>query len=191
MNKKEKKKSKSKMILKIFIVLILCASCGVGTYFITYKIDKSKKGGDVKLTVTFDDTKTYKIPNVMKLDKDEALNEWPYIMHLNNKGTGKGIYQIIIKDVETSTIKREYLSYILYLSDKIVSEGKLKDLNNDILYTSYIDGKQEQEYSLYIWVSEELPLKESNEDGEEEKEEDINYEYSLVFNTIKDGGPGF
>lgn len=196
---KKKKKKKMNIVLKIFIVIVLCCLCGVGTYFLTYHLDKAKKGGDVKLTVTFDDTTTYVIPSLNIMERDEALNEWPYIMHLSNKGTGTGLYQMIIKDAEDSTIKRECLSYVLYLSDEVVAEGKLKDIKDDVLYTYQIEGKQEQEYSLYIWVSSEIKEKEKEENKEatgdsEEKEEEpkeTKYEYKIEFNTIKTGGPGF
>jgi len=200
MKKKTKTPKKNNKILKIIIILILCVGFGFASYFITYQIDKNKKGGDVKLTVTFDDTETYIIPSITKMSEEDAMKEWPYIINLENKGTGKGLYQILIKDAKDSTIKRDYLSYALYLGDKKVVSDELKNIKDNILYTYEIDGKTKQKYELYIWVSKDLP-EESNEEvkegSEENKEEEKNekketkYEYSLEFNTIKAGGPGF
>ena len=197
----KKKSKKPKIILKVIIVLILCIGCGIGTYYLTYHIDKSKNGGDVKLTVTFDDTTSYVMPTNEKLDKDKALEEWPYIMHLSNKGTAIGLYQMLIKDTDDSTIKRDYLSYALFLGDSEIATGKLGDIKDNILYTSQIEGKQDQEYSLYIWVSEDIkeePVDEKKEETSEEKSEEkqeekkeTKYEYKIEFNTIKAGGPGF
>lgn len=163
---------------RIIGVILLCGIIGVGAYFGTLYLDKLKKGGEVKVTVTFDDTGTYVIPSVKKMKKEEALNEWPYIMEVDNTGSGKGLYQIIITDIDKSTLKRDVLEYALYLEDKEVKTGKLSDIKDNILYTGEIEGKTKQKYKLYIWVISEV-------------DEKSVYEYKLEFNTIKTGGPGF
>ncbi len=163
---------------KIIGVILLCLVMGVVAYYGTLYIDNLRKGGDVNVTVTFDDTETYVIPSIEKMDKEKALKEWPYMMDVENTGSGKGLYQIIITDKETSTIKRDKLDYLLYLNDKEIKSGKLKDIKDNILYTGEIEGKTKQRYKLYIWVNSEVD------------EKDI-YEYKLEFNTIKSGGPGF
>lgn len=163
---------------KIIGVILLCLIVGVVAYFGTLLLDNLRRGGDVNVTVTFDDTETFKLETIEKMDKEKALKEWPYMMEVENTGSGKGLYQIIITDVETSTIKRDKLDYVLCLDDKEVSSGKLKDVNDNVLYTGEILGKTKQKYKLYIWVTEEV----AKED---------NYEYKLEFNTIKTGGPGF
>ena len=163
---------------KVVGVIFLCLIVGVIAYFGTYYLDKLRKGGDVKVTVTFDDTESYVIPSTIKMDKEEALKEWPYIMEVNNSGNGKGLYQILLTDIETSTIKRDDLEYVLLLDDKEVTKGKLGDIKNNVLYTGEILGNTKQKYKLYIWTIKE-------------QEKDANYEYKLDFNTIKSGGPGF
>ena len=163
---------------KIISVILLCLIVGVGAYFGTLYLDNLRKGNDVKVTVTFDDTESYVIPSIEKMDKEKALTEWPYIMEVNNTGRNKGLYQIKITDVETSTIKRDDLEYLLYLDDKEVTTGKLSDIKKDILYTGEIEGKTKQKYKLYIWTIKD-------------QEKEANYEYKLEFITIKTGGPGF
>ena len=163
---------------RIIGVILLCGIIGVGAYFGTLYLDKLKKGGEVKLTVTFDDTESYVIPSIKKMNKESALNEWPYIMELDNTGGGKGLYQMIITDIDTSTLKREVLEYALYLDDKEIKTGKLSDIKDNVLYTGEIEGKSKQKYKLYIWVTKEV-------------DEKSVYEYKLEFNTIKTGGPGF
>ena len=115
---------------KIVGVILLCIVIGVGAYFGTLYLDKLRKGGEVKVTVTFDDTETYVIPSIEKMNKEKALEEWPYIMNVENTGSGKGLYQIIITDQEKSTIKRESLEYSLYLDDKEITSGKMRDIKN-------------------------------------------------------------
>lgn len=163
---------------KIIGVVFLCLIIGVLSYFGTLYLDKLKQGGEVKVIVTFDDSDTYVIPNIKKMDKKEALDEWPYIMEVANDGSGKALYQIIITDVEKTTIKRENLEYSLYLDDKEVTSGNLSNIKNNVLYTGEIGGNTKQKYKLYIWVTSDVDEKDT-------------YEYKLEFNTIKSGGPGF
>ena len=163
---------------KIIGVILLCGVIGVGAYFGTLYLDKLKKGGEVNVTVTFDDTETYVIPSIKKMNKEEALKEWPYIMEVENTGSGKGLYQIIITDDKKSTIKRENLDYSLELDDKEISSGKLVDIKNNVLYTGEIEGNTKQKYKLFIWVTNDVDEKDT-------------YEYKLEFNTIRTGGPGF
>ena len=165
-----------KRIKRIIITIVLCIVCGCITYFGTLMMDKGRNRGEVKVTVTFDDSKTYVIPSIKKMNEEEALGEWPYIINIKNDGDAKGLYQIIIKDID-STIKKEDLDYLLKEDEQVVSKGHMKDLLDNILYTGSIDGNGKHEYKLYIWVTAEY------EEGK--------YEYQLEFNTIKDGGPGF
>ena len=163
---------------KIISVILLCGIIGVGAYFGTLYLDKLKKGGEVNMTVTFDDTESYVIPSVKKMTKEEALKEWPYIMNVENTGSGKGLYQIIITDLKTSTLKRDSLEYTLKLDDKEIQNGKLSDVKDNVLYAGDIEGKTKHNFKLYIWVTKEV-------------DEKSVYEYKLEFNTIKSGGPGF
>ena len=109
---------------------------------------------------------------------ESALKEWPYIMNVENTGSGKGLYQIIITDTSKSTIKRENLEYSLYLDDKEITTGKLSDIKDNVLYTGEIEGNKKQTYKLYIWVISDVDKEDT-------------YEYKIEFNTIRSGGPGF
>ena len=166
-----------KKVKIIIITILLCVASGILAYFGTLKLDMPRKGGNVNIKVTFDDTETYVIPSIKKMTKEEALKEWPYKLKVNNTGTAKGLYQILIEDVSDS-IKRNDLDYALYLDEKEVQSGNLSKIKDNILYTYEINGNTEQKYDLYIWST--------TEHKDEEK-----YEYKLTFNVIKDGGPGF
>ena len=165
-----------KVILIIVLSLVIIGISYVGSFY----IDKLYKyNGNAEIKVVFDDTKTYQIPNVLKSDKEKALTTWPYMFTVTNDGNRKGLYQIIIKDVETSTISRHKLNYLLVLDDKEIKEGSLSNLENDILYTYEIKKDTSQRYKIYIWS-----------ESEETKEDDI-YEYQILLNAIEDFGPGF
>ena len=117
---------------KIIGVIILCLIVGIGSYFLTLFLDNLRKGGDVNVVVTFDDTNYYTIPSITKMNKEKALLEWPYKMVVENTKDGKALYQIIITETDNSTIKRDSLEYSLYLDDKEISNGKLSDIKNNI-----------------------------------------------------------
>ena len=123
---------------RIIGVIFLCAIVGVGAYFGTLYMDKLRKGGEVNIEVTFDDTESYVIPSVKKMTKEEALKEWPYIMEADNTGSGKGLYQIIITDLETSTLKRDSLEYSLYKDGVYVQDI----VNSDMQVTMYAEWKK-------------------------------------------------
>lgn len=169
-----KKYKVKKVIIFIIISFIIIGGSYIGTYY----MDKFNDQGTANLKVVFDDTNTYQIPNVNKLTKEKALEEWPYMFTVSNSGDKKALYQIIIKDIEANTLERKNLHYLLMLDEKEVQEGLLSDISNDILYTGSIKKNTEQRYKLYIW---------------QEDVEDTNllYEYQLSFNAINDGGPGF
>ena len=166
-----------KKAIRIIITIILCIITFIGGYYLTLFLDNLGRGDDLNVTVTFDDTESYIIPSTKKMTKEEALKEWPYIIHLENTSSGKGQYQIIIHDLDTATIKREDLNYLLMLDDKEVGSGKLSSIKENVLYTGEIKEKAKYEFKLYIWVINDI------EEGK--------YEYKLDFNTIKSGGPGF
>lgn len=177
-----KKNKIGKKILKIVLVIILSLVMGVIAYKGSFYLDKIfKYYGKAEIKVTFDDTKSYVIPNVSNSNKEEALETWPYMFTIENEGNRKGLYQIIIKDMETSTIARTNLQYVLMMDDKEVATGNLDAITNDILYTGDINKDSSQRYKLYIWVTDH----ETNDE-----KEDV-YEYQLSLNAIKEGGPGF
>ena len=57
---------------RIIGVVLLCVIIGVVSYFGTLYLDKLKKDGDVNVTVTFDDTETFKLESVKKMDKENG-----------------------------------------------------------------------------------------------------------------------
>lgn len=167
-----------KKIIRIILIVLLLVAAIIGSYFVTYFVDKfNNKGKNAVIDVLFEDTEYYVMPNSKKLNEEEALLEWPYKFSVSNTGTSSGIYQIIIVDDKENDLKRESLSYILYLDEKEVIKGKLNELKNDVLYETKIKKDKEQKYKLYIYKN--------NED------EGTIYKYSIYLNAILEGGPGF
>ena len=111
----------NKVIKRIIIVLVILA-LGALTAFASYYISK-KYVKKASLNLTFEDSKSYVIPVVEELKEEDALKEWPYIMHLENTGKREANFNLFIKDVD-GDIKREYLNYVIMKDDKKVESGK-------------------------------------------------------------------
>ena len=167
------------MKVKLIVIgVILGILSGVMGYFGTLYLDKLKKGGEVNIKVTLEDTDEFKLENNKKQTKEDALKEWPYIFYIDNSGDGKGLYQIKMIDSESNTIKREDLSYVLLLDDKEIKSGKLGELKDNLLYQGEILGNIKQSFKLYVYLENDY------------QEEDL-YQYKIDVVVIKSGGPGF
>jgi len=165
----------NKVIKRIIIILVILA-LGALVAFASYHIfEKYIKKADLYLT--YEDNDGYVIPVVDVMTEEEALKEWPYIMHLENRGKRDTDYKLVIKDKD-GDIKREYLSYLLMEDDKKVASGKLSDLKDNIIYNGTIKGNkkitkenEKHDYKLYIWVNKKI-------DG-------TKYEYSITLEFNK------
>lgn len=167
-----------KKVVRVILLILFLAVAVIGSYLITYFVDGLKKAGkEAIIEVIFDDNEYYVIPNSEVLEKEKALLEWPYKFVVKNTGNAKGLYKIIILDDEENDLKRDNLSYSLYLGDKELVSGKLSALKNDILYENGINKNEEQNYQLYIY-------KDSEDEGKI-------YKYSIHLDAILEGGPGF
>lgn len=167
-----------KKVIKTILIIMLFTLSFIGSYLITYSYDKiNKKDKDALIEVVFEDTDYYLIPNSEVLNEEDALKEWPYKFKVTNSGNTKGLYQIIIEDDSKNDLERKNLSYILFLDNKVIQKGKLKDIKNNILYEGDIKSSKEQNYQLFIY--------------KDSKAEGSIYKYRLKLNAILDGGPGF
>ena len=170
-------KNKKKKVKLGIMVIFICIISGLLGYFVTLKIDEARKGGNIKVKFTLADTETYSLSNTNILSYEDALKEWPYIFYIENEEKGHGEYQILIKDI-SGNLTRNDLEYTLFLDEKEVAKGKLKDIKNNSLFHDKIAGNKKIEGKLYIWNASC-------------SEDDLSYEYKLDLEVIKSGGPGF
>ncbi len=127
-------------------------ACGIA-YVVTHYIEKSKYA-DINLIVTFEDTKEFTLENVKKLTKEEALNTYPYVFTLENKGIVGTDFNLKIEDNKDTP--RENLNYILLLNDKEIVSGKLSDIKDDILFSGNIARKKTDTYKVYIYFNTDI-----------------------------------
>jgi len=157
------------LIGKIIGFVGICLFAMGISYLVTYYLEK-ESFQDIKLLITFEDTKTFELENTNKLEKEAALKTYPYIFTIENQGKTTD-YTITLEDVEIKNLSRQNLNYILLEDDKEVKEGLLSELEDDVLYQSSILKNKEKNYKLYIYLNEEL--------------ESINYEYKIMINSSK------
>ena len=131
----------------ILILGIIILATGV-SYTTTYYTDDMYE--DINLKVTFEDTKEVSV-NLEKLSKEEALETYPYIFEVENKGKRDVNYQIKIKDLEIENIEKDELNYILLFEDNEVKSGVLSELNDYIIYDYIIPNGKINVYKLYIY----------------------------------------
>lgn len=145
----------------MFVIGILILAMGI-SYVITYYFDRSLFT-DINLTVTFEDTKTFKLENTNKLTKDEVLLTYPYIFTVENNSFSSVSYNILINDI-TDSIDKSKLDYLLYLNDSLVKSGNLSDIENK-MYQNKIKINGTDTYKLYVYFNEEI--------------DDASYEYKI------------
>ena len=151
---------------KIIGCIIFCLIAAVVSYFVTSYLDKNLYL-NTELLVTFEDSEEFSLESKEKLTKEEALKTYPNTILVENKSLKSVNYTISIDNKKTDNL--DSLSYVLYLNDKEVKEGELKDLQNNLLYESKIGKKKTDTYKLYIYLNKEV--------------EDIDYTYSIVVNS--------
>lgn len=151
---------------KIIGVIGLCLFAVGVSYFFTQYLDKNLYL-NTELQVTFEDTKEFALENKNKLSKEEAIKEYPNTILVENKSLKNVDYTISIDNKKTDNL--DSLNYVLYLNDKEVKEGNLKDLKDNLLYETKIEKKKTDTYKLYVYLTKEI--------------KDIDYTYSIVVNS--------
>ena len=146
---------KNNKVGKIVGFIGLCIFIAGISYIVTKYLDKNMYL-NTEILVTLEDSKEFKLENTNKLTKEEALKTYPNTFKIENKSLKKVSYKVNIKkenDIDN-------INYILYLNDKEISDGKLNDLKNDLLYENTINSKKTDTYKLYLYLNEE---KENND----------------------------
>lgn len=156
-----------KKIGKLIGFIGLCVFIAGISYVLTKNLDKNLYL-NTNLEITFEDSKEFSLENTNKLTKEEALKTYPNTFKVENKSLKKVQYDVIFKEIKNN-IKDYDLNYILYLNDKEVKEGKIKDLEDDILYNNTISIKRTDTYKLYLYLTDEI--------------EEVTYNYTIKIDS--------
>ena len=152
---------------KIIGVILLCIFVVGISYVVSLYVDKNKYG-DINVIATFEDTEEFKLENLDKETKEEALKNYPYIFTLENKSLANLDFDLTIEDKLSEGLDRSSLDYIILVNDKEVASGTLSDIKDNVLLKNSISRKKKDTYKVYIYFNEKL--------------ENVEYSYSLKVN---------
>ena len=158
---------KKNRVGKIIGFIGICVFIAGLSYILTKYLDKNMYL-NTELLVTLEDTKEFELEEKSKLTKDEAIKTYPNTIKIENKSLKKVKYIISLKEIK-STLEDDDLSYILYLNDKEIKDGKVKDLKDNLFNETTIGIKKTDTYKLYMYLNNE--------------KKDFEYKYSIVVDS--------
>ena len=155
---------KNKIVFKIgfisIIIFILLAT------YLWYLYFREYEGEVLAQNVRLELINKGRINYINAIPNDDEENIPTYYFRVKNSVDVPIEYEILIKDVSASEVgdgcsdatlfKREELKYELKRDNKVIASGKLSDLNNDVLDRTKMDGKMINDYSLRVWLNEEV-----------------------------------
>lgn len=101
--------------------------------------------------------------NATPIESEKVQSLTPYVFSVNNTGTTKTIYKIILEEPAISDdisyqsqnlLSRSQLAYQLVLNDKVIKTGMLSDIQNNILDQRSVDPNMINRYELRVYISE-------------------------------------
>lgn len=138
---------------KIIGFIGICIFVAGVSYIFTKYLDKNLYL-NTNILVTFEDTKEFSLESTEKLTKEEALKVYPNTFKVENKSLKLIKYSVIYEEKE-SNLEEDDLSYILYLNNKEIKDGKISDLKDNLLYNGSIKMKKTDVFKLYLYLNNE------------------------------------
>ena len=144
-------KSNIKIAIALIILVIFTV---IATYF-SFLFFTNKKPKIITNISIYLQNNTPEIKESTDTEDDPS-----YLFSIVNNSEVAVKYNVTIKDnsKDSDGIKREYLRYELLKNNKVLSEGLLSEINNDILLTEQIDANSKEEYTLKINVDESVDI---------------------------------
>ena len=154
----------------IFIVGTIClvivmaiASYLWYIYFGEYenKIIAENKGLEFIRGVELINSGSINYVNATVLDTEEVIPT--YYFRVKNNADKDFNYEVFLENsneddgcTESTRFKREDLQYELKLDNRVIKTGILSELKNDLLDSNVIKGKSINDYSIRIWLNDDL-----------------------------------
>lgn len=95
----------------------------------------------------------------------EEINIQAYKFKVQNRGIKSARYNLIFTEIspkeandgctEVAVLKKDQLKYQLLFNDNVISEGKLNNLENNLLDSRVINPDKTNNYQLKVWLDEE------------------------------------
>lgn len=178
---------KNKLIGFCLIVIVTCFCILSFFFWYRYFLDLGSDGklsglnGTSESIILTDENKVYA---TYEEGFDEPVNIESYKFKIQNIGIKTSRYNLLFVEVSPSQVKdgctnktllrKDELSYQLILSDKVISQGRLTELQNNILDSRNISADSSNNYELKVWLN-------SNSSDNEGK----HYHYKVDIEVIK------
>lgn len=161
-------------------VLVICAGCVLFIYLVfstyawySYFLRASGEGSlnvfyskSAYSGIIFQDNGNNVYDTKAESLEDNNIGSVPsYNFQITNTGNNEGKYTLYLEDLPVSAIDdgctentllaRNQLKYQLLLNDKVIKEGFMETINDNILDSRSIGGKETNNYSLKIYIHDE------------------------------------
>lgn len=169
---KNKRKNKGHLdgniniILFLGFIILIFLTCGCSYLF--YNMFNAKNPSIVSSLVIHLSNSSKTID-----EKDEAVD---HKFKIYNKSNISATYKVVYYDNinEINTISRNDIHYELLLNNSVIKSGKVSDFTDNILVSKKIDSKETNNYSLRVWINEDVYAK------------DVHYTYHLKILPLED-----
>ncbi len=173
---------KKGMFLFVGGVVLLTAIFLLTYYSFSFFNKRQPKKVDVNtLEIVLSDQGNVNLVDQSPKSDSEADNVLPYKFKISNKNDVNVKYQLLIEDfvsdASTELLSRSYLSYELTLDGVLIKKDKLSNISNNVIDEGTLNVKEEKNYELRIWVSEDIDP--SNWVGK-------SYNYNVKVNPVLD-----
>lgn len=144
---------------KIFLIFsgVLLFAFVVCTAFLWYKVFYYGDLGQVNtLQVQKQSDAATLNENLFPMAKEEASIVQNYQFSIENVNDFKSHYEVIYQEVNDNTnqtLSKNQLDYQLILNEKVIKEGNLGSLKNNVLDERYIMPNQTNKYELKVYIA--------------------------------------
>lgn len=164
--RERKEEMKNKIIAICLIILIVCFSGFAFYFWFNYFLNLGSDGKlagtstEKDLIVLIDENKLY---STYKEGIEEPINVDGYKFRIENRSSKSARYNLVFNEISPNQVndgctnktllKRDELNYQLLFNNEVISQGRLNQLQNDILDIRNINGDSKNSYELKVWLN--------------------------------------
>ena len=150
------------LILKIAFISMIAFTVAGGYFWYLYFDERESEmvRDNVRLQLLNNGPVTY----INAVPNDAAENIPIYYFRVKNNFSTDAKYSLIFNEINPSNVgdgcsiqnylNKNELMYVLTLDNKVIKQGKLSELSNNVLDNNIINGNTENDYSLKVYIED-------------------------------------
>jgi hypothetical protein len=144
-------KKENALIILFSIILIVLVIVLSFTFFAFFN---SKNPSLIsQLDVTFESTgERYDYNDINGFENSSV-----YSFVINNNNSISSKYDVLLKD-QKSTIDRKFINFKLYRNNKVIKQGKLSDIRENIIDRTILNPNNHNDYRFVIWIDDKKDI---------------------------------